>query len=242
MLKMKTNRKLSIQGALSEIAFIFIGITLAIGVQNWNDRLKERKLELEYWQGFQHDLQWDRQQLEINIAQAERQVQQMDTLLSMLQQPNLSTDQTNVFFQINFFLTRETFFIPEKSTYNQLLSSSQGYVIEDKLLKDELFRYYTSAAREEQNNEKSVQLYQHHWVTPNIINAIVPSEEGLKMTLNRDYDFPNLNLAAVRTNDDYMTALVVRKEIANVQKGMYQRLLQTIDTILIRLDTHLEAF
>jgi len=232
-----TNGKFNWKHALSEIAFIFIGISLAIWFQNWNDRLQDKALEQEYLQGFEHDLKWDQSRLQVFVDQANQQMAQLDSLLVVLEKGEVkSPTELRNFFLINFFLTRETYFIPEKSTYNQLLSASHGHIIQNKALKDRIFRYYTSAAREENNNERSVQLYQHHWVTPNIINAIVPTKEGIDMNLELTNTLPVLDLSNLQSNEDYLTALVVRREISSVQKRAYGNLLAPIDTILSRID------
>lgn len=232
-----TDNKLNWKHALSEITFIFIGISLAIWFQNWNDRVQERKLEKEYLQSFRHDLEWDQSRLNGFIVEANQQMEQLDSILVVLENGEVKdAGELRKFFFMNFFLTRETYFVPEKSTYNQLLSSSHGHVVRDKALKDRIFRYYTSAAREENNNERSVQLYQHHWVTPNIINAIVPTKEGIDMNLELTNTLPTLRFSNLKSNEDYLTALVVRREISSVQKREYSNLLAPIDTILTRID------
>ncbi|MEN0049635.1 MAG: hypothetical protein AAF806_21420 [Bacteroidota bacterium] len=236
-----TNDKINWKHALSEIAFIFIGISLAIWFQNWNDRIRDQELEQEYLRGFKHDLEWDQSRLNGFIVEANQQMEQLDSILVVLENGEVKdAGELRKFFFMNFFLTRETYFVPEKSTYNQLLSSSHGHVVQDKALKDRIFRYYTSAAREENNNERSVQLYQHHWVTPNIINAIVPTKEGIDMNLELSNQLPALSFNNLQSNEDYLTALVVRREISNVQKKAYGNLLAPIDTILSRIDMLIE--
>ncbi|MEM6966189.1 MAG: DUF6090 family protein [Bacteroidota bacterium] len=60
-------KKLSWRNAFAEVFFIFIGITLAIAFQNWNDERKERKLEISVLKELQIALKNDLEDINANI-------------------------------------------------------------------------------------------------------------------------------------------------------------------------------
>lgn len=163
--------------AIGEIVLVMIGILLALQVNNWNQRLKNEELSKLYYSDFISEVSSDISTLNSRIVWNEKIMQNVSSIITTLATKNeLSESELALFYEQSGSLTRESYFIPETSTFRQLESNGNGNLIKDKELRDNLYQYYMLNERNEKNGEKSIQLYQHHFVTMSIAKNMISGD------------------------------------------------------------------
>ncbi|NND52758.1 MAG: hypothetical protein HKN54_10140 [Flavobacteriaceae bacterium] len=213
------------------ILVVVIGILIAISLANWKENKTNNRIAKQYYVDFKHDLTNDIETLKKNIETLETQLRNIDTITSVLVNPDISSNETLNFALLNQSLIFETFFIPEKSTYNQLVSSSHSNLINDKKLKEKLFEYYTFNERNEKNNEVSIQLYQHLYITPEIARTIFTTKEYAE-ALGFSVKRPNIEIESLIENTEYYWILGAKRNMSLDQKRHYSNAIKLADKII----------
>ena len=130
MLRKKFN--LSWTQALAEIALIFIGITLAVAFNNWNENRKDDKLRQGYYERLLTELEQDRTDL-ASITEYHQQrargIWGFFHYLDSVPRPNADSLQT---FIQDFSYHMNTY-IPNGSTYDELVSTGNIKLIETEI-------------------------------------------------------------------------------------------------------------
>jgi hypothetical protein len=213
--------------ALGEILLVVIGILFALQINNWNEYSKNRQIGIVFLEDFKNDLTTDIETLDQMLYSNDLRIANADTILfTLAESKTLSKAERLKFYDQNYSLTSESYFIPERSTINQFESSSNGHLISSKELKDKLFRYYSTNERVENNLEKSVQLYQHSFITKGIITSMLLGD-FLEDLIGSDLGRPELDLNVLKKNDDYLFSILAKKTGTEVQNLVYE---QTIDS------------
>lgn len=141
--------------ALAEIVLIFVGITLAVAFNNWNENRKDEKLRQGYYQRLLAELEQDRQDLSeiINYNQTRKTaITDFYAYLDSVSRPDI--DYVQRFIQ-QFSYHMNTY-VPNESTYEELISTGNIKLIEtetrEKLLR--LSQMHTYVAETQRNFEQ----------------------------------------------------------------------------------------
>ena len=132
-------KKISLQHAIAEIFFIFLGITLAIAFQNWNEQRKEAKLEKAVLQQLQIALQNDWEDVNDNINTHRRARGSCQNLLKALNDPNPINGQMIIGELIQ--AVDYTFLVSDVSTY-EYLKSVGLHIIQNDTLRSQITKLY----------------------------------------------------------------------------------------------------
>lgn len=222
--------------AIGEILLVVIGILIALAINNWNEQQKNKKIELTFLEDFKKDLETDIATLSERIITNTKSIKASDTIFRILStKTKLGKEATEQFIEYNFNLTGESYFTPEKSTINQLEASSSGRLISSKILKDKLFRYYSFNERAENNLEKSVQLYQHSFITKEILESILGGGSSTILA-NNNLLRTTIDLNQLRENSTYLFALASKKIGTKTQNDSYIKISATAKEIIDLID------
>ena len=135
---LRSKFKLSWGQALAEIALIFIGITLAVAFNNWNENRKNNKLRAGYYERLVAELKQDRLDLK-NITDYHQRRQEGITgffqYLDEYDRPNLDSVQRF----IQRFSYHMNTYVPNESTYEELISTGNIKLI-DSEIREKLIR------------------------------------------------------------------------------------------------------
>jgi len=128
----KNNFKLNWKYALGEVLFIFIGISLAIGFQNWNEDRKQKTDRKIYYQNLLQDLERDNNELARLGKIALRELKTRSKADSVLK-TNLSADKKseelmNLYYQAGLFE-----FFPNTDTYDDLVASGNIKILNQNI-------------------------------------------------------------------------------------------------------------
>ena len=151
-------KKINWSYALGEIALIFIGITLAIAFQNWNENRKQNNLERSVLQQLEVALNNDLEDVRVNINTHQRGITACNNVLKMLHAKEPIDEQkmlANLGQSVDF-----TFLISDVSTY-EYLKSVGLHIIKNDTLRNRITKLYDVAYEGiygVENNAKPVQL------------------------------------------------------------------------------------
>ncbi len=226
--------------AIGEIILVVIGILIAFWINNWKEEKINERIETVFLEDFRSDLKTDTQTLKERIKKNTEILNDVDSILLTLSNKNqLSKKDLFKFYNQNLSLTTESYFIPEKTTINQFEANSNGHLISSKKLKDWLFKYYSTNERIENNVEKSIQLYQHNFITKEIIQAILGGDI-MENIVGSDFGRPDLDLNNLRQNSEYLFSLLAKKAGTNNQNKAYQRIIDSAEELIILIDLEIK--
>ncbi len=225
--------------AIGEIVLVVIGILIALWINNWNEGKRDARIETAFLENFRNDLKADIQNLSEKIASNSERINNTDSIISILStKDQLSDTELTRFYNWNLSLAFESYFIPEKSTISQFKVNDKGHLISSKALKDKLFRYYSNNERVEANVERSMQLYQHNFITREITKGILGGDVTKRM-IGADLGRPDFDLNDLKQNSEYLIALLTKKLATTNQNEVYQKILASADELIELIDGEL---
>lgn len=226
--------------AIGEIVLVVIGILIALQINNWNQQRQQNDQEKIYLEDLKRDLIFDIETLDDKAAQNETAIENVTKVLTLISsKTDFSVEDKLKLYVLLDPLCSESYFIPEQGTIHQIEASSAGDYIQNKALKDQVFRYYSSREREGKNMEHSIQLYQHHYITPNVLSIGVDPALS-EVAFNGTYDLESTDFSSLLKNKQFITALFIKKSASTKQNKMYQRAQKEAEQIIALIDDELK--
>ena len=226
-----------IKYAIGEILLVVIGILIALSINTWSENQKKDEQGNIYLNDLKSDIVIDIQTLDNIILNNTNRINNADSIINTLAtQKSFSKKEMLTFINQNRVLTTASYFIPEKSTINQIEASSGGHLIKNKALRDIIFRYYSINDRNEKNYEVSSQLYQHNYFTEHIIKGALLGGEFFKQVIGTSLNRPYTDLSKLKQNSDFLAALFGKKINTETQNRQYDKI-KTMAEDLLRLIT-----
>ncbi len=221
--------------AIGEIILVVIGILIALQINNWNENRKINSQEIIYLQDLKNDITFDIETLNARVANNNVMVHNIDSILTLISSDKIFTEQDEaVLASMTLILFGESYFIPEKGTINQIQSNSAGSFIKNKTLRDLIFRYYSNSERVEKNMEQSLQIYQHHIITPTLIHPVIA-----KKNMNIKAEVPLLDMSLLIKDNDYLNALTLKSVGTQNQNVEYLKIIKNAEQILAIINSEL---
>lgn len=124
--------------AVGEIILVVIGILIALQINNWNEKRKHKKAEMEFLSGIKNDLQEDKKyiQLIVNLANEKLNAyQQLEEKLPEMKQDSL--------FKIYLFEGQRTFY-PVSGSFESAVSGNEINTYKNKDITQSLIKLYNS--------------------------------------------------------------------------------------------------
>lgn len=219
--------------AIGEIALVVIGILIALWINNKNQEHNNAKMARTYLADFKRDLEADVRTLDEKILKNLKQIENIDSIRSYTrgQVQSIPVKKNHLHSWVNR-LTNESYYVPEKTTIRQFESSNSSHLISSKVLKDKLFSYYTANDLNENNMEKSVQLYQHNFLSKDLMkfykSDYTNADNSIRLLDNLRSDF------------DFMMAVNFKRAITNNQKNKYLELKGMAEDLIKLINSELE--
>jgi Family of unknown function (DUF6090) len=141
----KRNFKLNWKYALGELVLIFLGISLAITFQNWNEDRKNKAKELKFLEGLYADFQADSTKLVLFSNLTKMKEVDAQSVKRYLKDPKLPLEDSTQFVLNVFFNGRYIQYEPFLPTYDELIASGQVNIISNDNIKNDIrgFLSYT---------------------------------------------------------------------------------------------------
>ena len=222
-----------IKYAIGEIVLVVIGILIALWLNNKNQEYNNGKIAKTYLEDFKRDLEADVITLEERILRNEKMIKNVDSIRGYLGKKVLSEKESkNISSWVNSLMT-ESYFVPEKTTIRQFESSNSSQLITLKSLKDQLFTYYTMSDRNENNMEKSVQLYQHNYLSKDLMRLYKSNYNASTTTLI-------INMKDLQTDFEFFTSINFKYALSNNQNKKYHELKKRAKNLINLINLELE--
>ena len=125
--------------ALGEIALVVIGILIALQINNWNTYAQERKQERQYLLKLHDDLVNDTLSLNGVLRQINAHVNNAFDVIGFMETGEIQ--DTVALVRSMIYAGYLNFFNPNLSTYNDLISTGNVRLIQDRELKEKLDQY-----------------------------------------------------------------------------------------------------
>ncbi len=126
-----------------DFMIVVVGVFIGIQVANWNDARADDRLGRFYLERIAEDVRSDATQLEMNIRAWEEEAQHSELIIRYLTEGDFSGLTEWELFRIIYYRAGWAPFAPNKTTYDELVSSGQIRLLGDPDLRREISRYYT---------------------------------------------------------------------------------------------------
>ena len=174
-----TNNKVGVYllYAIGEILLVVIGIIIAVQIGNWNQSVQNEKLVRISLENLREDLEIQKEIIDEQIAHESEMIAMADTVLILMQASAPSPEEIT---PLVYALTTRRTFIANKATFNNLESTGNIVLLEDKELKNELIRYY-----QQLDYTTAVITNNNLFLIDNIYGVFV-SNNGMRFGMNQD--------------------------------------------------------
>ncbi|MCB2203574.1 hypothetical protein KQI65_02405 [bacterium] len=153
---------------LIELLVVFVGITTAFMLNNWWEDEKDRDREQQYLRSFVDELEGDAVRLDTILAQNERNLSVIETIVGKLLQGEISEDSLMIAVSQ---MVQISLFIPKTNAYESAKYSDGFTLLRDYELKTKLIGYY-----ERYEGKKLVEeyfrMYIDRYILPYLFNHI----------------------------------------------------------------------
>ena len=188
--------------AIGEILLVVIGIIIAVSIGEWRQKVNDSNEVLNYYNNLTDDLQKDKAQLLEIIKVYEKSSLGLVAEIDKLQLESYNQDSLYKGFS-NWIVYSSTYkFNPQVAIYTEVISNGKLKMIDDKSLKSQLLKLYTSIYPE-------MEFYQNN-MSQTVRNTIVSefSDEfrWLKAFNNDGIEITNIKLKnnLFPTNGDWL--------------------------------------
>lgn len=137
----KPNFKLNWKYAFGEVALIFIGITLAIAFQNWNEKRKEKEVENELLTQLKEDLIGLQQEVKSDIVNAEIMLRKADSIIDFNSAGSDNEFQKLFLHRDDIYYLSDVQLFPSTATYENLKSVGLE-IVSDVELRNKIIDLY----------------------------------------------------------------------------------------------------
>ena len=120
---------------------VFLGISVSFGLNNLNEKRKDRVSEKNYYENLLEDARQDLSNLENQIMVCKQRLDASNEILILVQ--NNSSIKEIVSNSFNAIRQMSNHFKPIDATYEDLKSSGNLKLIQDNSLKNEILNYYS---------------------------------------------------------------------------------------------------
>ncbi len=217
--------KIDWKAAFREILFIFIGISLAIGFNNWNESRKLNQLEVKMLQEIKNGIEKDRDDIQNNIIGYEGRIYAFKALLTAIdrQEPPADTLIPKI-----AYLRGTTSFVINSAPYETL--KSRGFdLIKNDSLRLKISKYYDIQQEWVLINEKDYLNHYEVFVKPFMIRYFILYDDF------RIIDFENLY-----EQHDVINNLFLGQQYNQFVLELYQEMDEEAQSIIAQIDTEIK--
>ena len=128
--------------AIGEIVLVVIGILIALSINNWNENLKNKKLETSYLKRIYEDLDTDLLQYESTINKAKERNKRVLFLESAIKDSQLVHKSSDYFLKSIVYANYTYRPAISNHSFEELKSSGRLALIENEVLRVSIAKYY----------------------------------------------------------------------------------------------------
>lgn len=224
------------KATFNEIIKVVLGILIALQINTWSDEAKQSKEETRILQNLQEDLRSDIAQLESNILNAKNRQFNIDSIFTILHTPKQY--DTNKFLELNFALARENHFDLNSGTFDESMAAGTINCIKDHAIRQQIFNYYRITKKNYTDRNTVKQIYEN--IFPHFFKILVPSQEFIGGFLKKPTHLPNLKIAALALNKEYIAILTLKQRTEHHQILSWEKYIKLVKSLLENIKAALE--
>jgi len=215
--------------AIGEIILVVIGILIALQINNWNEQSKQRIEEARLLEKVSIDLVNDINQLEEIIGYATDRQTKVDSIFTFLHKEP-STDPMK-FLLFNFFaISTENHFEVNSGTFDESQSAGSIKFIQNDSLRQQIFNYYRITKRNYDDDNAVQSLYRD--ILPTMFKKTLAIKEFIFMHNGTISNLPELDIAALSKDQDYMAILLYKEIFEEVQIDSWKSFKEQAESLL----------
>ncbi|MEO8710906.1 MAG: hypothetical protein ABI405_02225 [Parafilimonas sp.] len=135
-----------------EFLMIFLAVTMGFIAENIREHITDNQRETEYVQSLYNDMEQDSANIQLVELRNNLQIKVFDSLILLIQQPSLDSNEINRLYFFARFATRTTNFEPTNRTISQLNNSGNFRLIRNVSLADSILDYERRLSIFEENH------------------------------------------------------------------------------------------
>ncbi|AXT18726.1 hypothetical protein D7030_06175 [Flavobacteriaceae bacterium AU392] len=207
--------------AFGEIVLVVIGILIALQINNWKEDTLERQEEYYVLKSLVIDLNNDVELLELNIKNTNDRRKKIDTIFKILANP--SDKDIFKFTQLQFELMTDDYFISNRGTYDEGVSSGKLKFIKNNHLREAIFDYYRTVSNS-RNDDNLQYKVTNEFLMPILVEEVLSTKQALEFFWGEKSQLPYLNLNELAKNKRYYQALIYTKgDVFQVDEWEYYK-------------------
>ena len=213
--------------SVGEFVLIFLGILIALQVDNWNQKRQEKKLEKVLLSEMLSNLKANQDDIENNIRMQERFLNSNQVALDFLKGDQPWHDSLGIHFT---YLMGGTLFDNNNSTYESLNSIGIDLVGNDSLRQQITLVYAVRYPKVEKTQDMLLSY---------IMDQLYPSlRANLQTVVGREITVP-VDLEQLRQNNGFLEDLNMNLFIYNLSIRTYQRALRSTKILIADIEKEL---
>ncbi|MBT8287571.1 MAG: hypothetical protein HKN00_11195 [Flavobacteriaceae bacterium] len=154
--------------AIGEIILVVVGILIALSINNWNENNKNSKKEIVYLNKLISNLEDDIDLYQLIMANDSTSMNGLRIIQDVISNPS-DNNIGKIKLNIQNLMTGNNF-IPNRTTFDNLISSGQIEIISNDSIVDQIFLYYRGTEDLEKGIDKAIAEYNRNTFGPFILS------------------------------------------------------------------------
>lgn len=218
--------------ALGEITLVVIGILIALSIDNLNQDIQRKELEVRYLKEIKVSLEQDISSGQSIINLNQRRLAHLDTLLQKMQNRNQKEMIRSLLPHLEPSFLYDIFKM-NRIGFDNMVSSESISLISDDSLRQSLSEYYTNEGEWQERIELQSRKF---------VDLMVPrAMSGKLLQAATGYDLPIKNTYELRINEDpeIMNLFISIMQTTQSQSGMINRKLGNAQAIVALIESEI---
>lgn len=221
--------------AVGEIVLVVIGILIALQINNWNERKKERAQEQKYLIEIRKNLEADYAQIESVDIEYQNIISKIDSLHMFIKNAEPKTTDYKKLFDNFMVVSYIPKFNPQKNGYNNLISAGDINQIQNQELMKKIASHYNYIDYNNQLITETLRGSSARDIHPPI-KRLIGKKEFLA-DLGYEYSTTTISDEFLSKNEELISGLIYKKRWLNIAsrntsswKGKTNSLIENITT------------
>ena len=188
--------------AIGEIVLVVIGILIALQINNYSERSKERQTEVTLLSNLSSEVDLDIKQIENNTIQSDTRLKRLDSLLQLLKTPN-KIDKMS-FLRSSYDFIFDNYFKANSGIFDEAVSSGKMSFIQNEPLRQAVFNYYRVVKGS--YTDGTTRQITDEVITPLFVETLFLNQEGFSVIATDVEGISNLeylNMTKLANNKDF---------------------------------------
>lgn len=221
--------------AIGEILLVVIGILIALQINNWNEDSRKAVEEIKILQNLKNDLHSDLDQLDLDIRSTSLKMLRIDSLFSILYNPNKYNLQDLIRF--NREIPFVDYFLSSSGTYDEGISSGKMSYLKTDSLRQEIFDYYRLIKLG--GTDAVTNKFVEEVIIPEWGEIVIPNKQSLEH-LGIKSNLPNIDVLSLSKNKKYNQLLAQKYANNQAQIDNWKKIKLRANDLIRHIEIELE--